>query len=167
MAPRLLRSHFEDYYDYGADVLAAAGGRVIFVVNDQPQDPAAMKQPQENQEEYFARLQTDQAARLAKGATGLAGNYVMIDHGDSEYSLYAHLQPGSVRVHIGDQVKSGDVIGKLGSSGNSTEPHLHFQVCDKGDPLMTDGIPVNFTNITIPSADFPRPLQSGDLVTAK
>ena len=91
----------------------------------------------------------------------------MIDHGKSEYSFYAHLQPGSVRVRGGDQVKAGDVIGKLGSSGNSTEPHLHFQVCDKPDWGMSAGIPVNFSNVTIPLADVARPIQSGDVVIAK
>jgi len=45
----------------------------------------------------------------------------MIDHGKTEYALYVHLKPGSVRVHVGDEVKSGDVVGKLGLSGNSTE----------------------------------------------
>ena len=158
---------FNDYYAYGADVLAAANGRVTSVANDQPEDPSAMQRPNESQEAYSARLQKEQAERLAKGPTAIAGNYVMIDHGKNEYSLYAHLQPGSVRVHIGDQVKAGDVIGKLGSSGNSTEPHLHFHVCDKADPLMCAGIPVNFSNLTIQWADLPRPIQSGDVVIAK
>ena len=160
-------THFNDYYAYGADVLAAANGRVTSVANDQPEDPSAMHRPNESQEAYLTRLQKEQAERLAKGLTAIAGNYVMIDHGKNEYSLYAHLQPGSVRVHIGDQVKARDVIGKLGSSGNSTEPHLHFHVCDKPDPLMCAGIPVNFSNITIQWADLPRPIQSGDVVIAK
>ena len=160
-------TRFSDYYAYGADVLAAANGRVTSVANDQPEDPSAMQHPNESQEAYFARLQKEQAERLAKGLTAIAGNYVMIDHGKNEYSLYAHLQPGSVRVHVGDQVKTGDVLGKLGSSGNSTEPHLHFHVCDKPDPLMCAGIPVNFSNITIQWADLPRPIQSGDVVLAK
>jgi hypothetical protein len=160
-------TRFNDYYGYGADVLAAANGRVTSVANDQPEDPSAMQRPNESQEAYSARLQKEQAERLAKGPTAIAGNYVMIDHGKNEYSLYAHLQPGSVRVHIGDQVKAGDVIGKLGSSGNSTEPHLHFHVCDKADPLMCAGIPVNFSNLTIQWADLPRPIQSGDVVIAK
>jgi len=160
-------TRFNDYYAYGADVLAAANGRVTSVASDQPEDPSAMQLPNESQEAYFTRLQKEQAERLAKGLTAIAGNYVMIDHGKNEYSLYAHLQPGSVRVHIGDQVKAGDVIGKLGSSGNSTEPHLHFHVCDKPDPLMCAGIPVNFSNITIQWADLPRPIQSGDVVIAK
>ena len=160
-------TRFDDYYAYGADVLAAADGRVASVANDQQEDPSAMQRPDETQEAYFARLQKEQGERLAKGLTAITGNYVMIDHGKNEYSLYAHLQPGSVGIRVGDQVKAGDVIGKLGSSGNSTEPHLHFHVCDKPDPLMCAGIPVNFSNITIQWADLPRPIQSGDVVRAK
>jgi murein DD-endopeptidase MepM/ murein hydrolase activator NlpD len=160
-------TRFDDYYAYGADVLAAADGRVTSVANDQQEDPSAMQRPNETQEAYFARLQKEQGERLAKGLTAITGNHVMIDHGKNEYSLYAHLQPGSVGIRVGDQVKAGDVIGKLGSSGNSTEPHLHFHVCDKPDPLMCAGIPVNFSNITIQWADLPRPIQSGDVVIAK
>jgi murein DD-endopeptidase MepM/ murein hydrolase activator NlpD len=160
-------TRFEDYYAYGADVLAAADGRVTSMANDQPENAAAMQQPNESPEAYFARLQKEQGERLAKGPDAITGNYVMIDHGKGEYSLYAHLQPGSVRVHIGDQVKAGRVIGKLGSSGNSTEPHLHFHVCDKPDPLMCFGIPVNFSDVTIQWADLPRPIESGDVVIAK
>ena len=160
-------TRFDDYYAYGADVLAAADGRVTSVANDQQEDPSAMQRPNETQEAYFARLQKEQGERLAKGLTAITGNYVMIDHGKNEYSLYAHLQPGSVGIRVGDQVKAGGVIGKLGSSGNSTEPHLHFHVCDKPDPLMCAGIPVNFSNITIQWADLPRPIQSGDVVRAK
>ena len=160
-------TRFDDYYAYGADVLAAADGHVISAANDQPEDPSAMQRPNETQEAYFARLQKEQGERLAKGLKAITGNYVMIDHGKNEYSLYAHLQPDSVRVHVGYEIKAGDVIGKLGSSGNSTEPHLHFHVCDKPDPLMCAGIPVNFSNVTIQWADLPRPIQSGDVVTAK
>jgi murein DD-endopeptidase MepM/ murein hydrolase activator NlpD len=160
-------TRFQDYYAYGADVLAAGDGRVIRTANDQPEDPSSMQRPDETQEAYFARLQKEQGERLAKGLTAITGNYVMIDHGKDEYSLYAHLQPGSVRVRAGDQVKVGQVIGKLGSSGNSTEPHLHFHLCDKPDPLMSAGIPVNFSNVTIQWVDLPRPIQSGDIIIAK
>jgi hypothetical protein len=158
-------TRFEDYYAYGAEVLAAADGRVISTANDQPEDTATMQRPGESQERYTKRQRDDQAKRLAKGS--VVGNYVMIDHGKNEYSLYAHLQPHSVRVHVGDDVKAGDTIAKLGSSGNSTEPHLHFHVCNKPDPLMCAGIPVNFSNVTIQWADLARPIQGGDIVIAK
>lgn len=103
----------------------------------------------------------------ARGAVAVSGNFVMLDHGQNEFSMSAHLQPGSVRVKVGNQVKTGDVIGKLGSSGNSTEPHLHFQLSDTPDPLLSAGLPLNFTNVIIPWADAPRPIQSGDVVVAK
>ena len=91
----------------------------------------------------------------------------MIDHGNGEYSLYAHMQPGSVHVQVGDRIAAGAELGKLGSSGNSTEPHLHFQVCDAPTPMACAGIPLQFQNVTLPFADYPRPLQSGDVVVAK
>ena len=74
-------ARFDDYYAYGADVLAAADGHVIGAANDQPEDPSAMQRPNETQEAYFARLQKEQGERLAKGLTAITGNYVMIDHG--------------------------------------------------------------------------------------
>ncbi|HZJ37740.1 MAG TPA: M23 family metallopeptidase [Chthoniobacterales bacterium] len=157
-------TRFEDYFAYGADILAVADGRVIEMADDQNEDTSAMQRPDESQEDYFKRLQTEQAERLEKGS--ILGNYVVIDHGQSEFSLSAHFKPGTVRVKKGDQVKAGDVIGQLGSSGNSTEPHLHFQITDKPG-LGGAGIPMNFSNITILWADLPRPLQSGDIVIAK
>ena len=92
-------------------MLGAANGRVISMANDQLEDASAMQRPDETQEAYFVRLQKAQGERFAKGLTAITGNYVMIDHGKNEYSFYAHLQPGSVRVHVGDQVKVDDVIG--------------------------------------------------------
>ena len=126
-----------------------------------------MRQPTETQEAYFRRLQTDQQHRLQAGIGAIAGNYVMMDHGNEEYSLYAHLKPGSVLVRVGQSVGAGEPIGRLGSSGNSTEPHLHFQLCDRPTPLQCAGIPIAFKQIEIPWADLPRPLQSGDVVIAK
>jgi len=157
---------FEDYYAYAAPVLAAADGVVTVAMDDQPENPTALRRPRESLENYAARVQQIQAALLAKGVSGIAGNYVMIDHGNSEYSLYAHLKPGSVGVKVGDRVAAGTPLGKLGSSGNSTEPHLHFQVCDAADALTCAGIPVDFQNVTLPFADYARPLQSGDVVLA-
>jgi murein DD-endopeptidase MepM/ murein hydrolase activator NlpD len=158
---------FTDYYAYGADVLAAADGRVVAAEDGLAEDTNAMRRPGETLDGYMARLAGDQSTRLAGGSHAIAGNYVMIDHGNGEYALYAHLQPGSVRVKVGALVKQGQTVGKLGSSGNSTEPHLHFQVCDAADPLMCAGIPVQFSNIEIPWADGTREVQSGDMVIAK
>jgi murein DD-endopeptidase MepM/ murein hydrolase activator NlpD len=159
-------ARFADYFAYGAEVLAAGEGVVAAAVNDQQENAAALRRPGETAEAYGARVQEIQAGLLAKGAKGVAGNYVVIDHGNGEYSLYAHLQPGSVSVRVGERLAAGARLGKLGSSGNSTEPHLHFQVCDSADPLMCAGIPVQLQNVALPFADYPRPLQSGDVVIA-
>jgi len=88
----------------------------------------------------------------------------VIRHGEGEFSLYAHLKTGSVRVRAGDAVRQGQPIARLGHSGNSTEPHLHFQVCDGPDPLRCAGLPVRFDAIALPFADRPRAPQSGDFV---
>jgi len=56
------------------------------------------------------------------------GNCVIIDHGNSEYSLMAHMQQGSVTVKVGERAVAGQVIGKLGDSGDSFGPHVHYQL---------------------------------------
>ncbi|MGH7448112.1 MAG: M23 family metallopeptidase, partial [Longimicrobiales bacterium] len=74
----------------------------------------------------------------------VSGNSVVIDLG-GRYAFYAHLIPGSLRVSVGDRVRRGQVIGRVGNSGNSTEPHLHFHVVDALAPgtstLGAEGIP--------------------------
>lgn len=146
-------------------MLAAADGRVAAVRDGVPEDSSALRRPGETKAAYFARLLREQNDRLKQDTA--AGNYIIIDHGNGEFSLSAHLMPGSMRVKVGDTVKAGQVIGQLGSSGNSTEPHLHFQICDKPDALMCAGIPVQFTDIEMGPADLPRALQTGDFVIAK
>lgn len=56
------------------------------------------------------------------------GNYIVIQHSDGNYTLYAHLHENSITVKAGDSVDQGQVIAKMGSSGNSTGSHLHFEV---------------------------------------
>ena len=76
-----------------------------------------------------------------------SGNYVHIKHPNEEYSFYAHFIPHSVTIRKGDKVKQGQVIGKVGNSGNSTSPHLHFQLADGQDHLIARGLPCSFTNL--------------------
>ncbi|MCL2503339.1 MAG: M23 family metallopeptidase [Coriobacteriia bacterium] len=68
------------------------------------------------------------------GYRGGYGNTVMIDHGNGVVSLYAHQANGSIMVQTGQKVASGEQIGKVGSTGNSTGPHLHFEVRVNGTP---------------------------------
>lgn len=57
-----------------------------------------------------------------------AGEYVQIDHGNNIYTRYLHMENGSRKVRVGAKVKKGQVLGRMGSTGNSTGPHLHFDI---------------------------------------
>ncbi len=153
-----------DYYAYGAPVLAAGEGVVVEVVADQPETPEILRRVGESFDAYGDRMGALQMKLLKRGDRAIGGNAVLIDHGDGEYSLYAHLQPGSIPVKVGDHLKAGARVGRLGASGNATEPHLHFQVCDGPSALHCAGIPLAFTNVELPYADGPRAIQAGDIV---
>jgi murein DD-endopeptidase MepM/ murein hydrolase activator NlpD len=75
---------------------------------------------------------------------------VIIDHGNSEYSVMMHMQPCSVTFTVGDRVAAGQVIGRLGNSGDATGPHLHYQL--QSGPLLfqSQSLPVRFQNIDVP-----------------
>lgn len=96
----------------------------------------------------------DQAAEQVpgtiKGVTppSIGGNMIVVDIGGGNYAFYAHLQPGSLKVKLGDRVKTGDVIALLGNTGNSTGPHLHFHVMDGPSPLDANSLPYVFTGFT-------------------
>jgi murein DD-endopeptidase MepM/ murein hydrolase activator NlpD len=77
----------------------------------------------------------------------VSGNYAIIKHAANEYSFYAHIKNGTLKVKKGDTIKQGQVIGKLGNSGNSTGPHLHFHLMDKPSILTGRGLPIHFTNL--------------------
>jgi len=74
----------------------------------------------------------------------VGGNHVILDLGGGQFAFYAHLQPGSLRVKLGDKVKTSQVVGLLGNSGNSTAPHLHFHLTDASSPLGAEGLPFVF-----------------------
>ncbi|MGF7049549.1 hypothetical protein J2T13_004070 [Paenibacillus sp. DS2015] len=113
----------ESYYAFGQDIIAPADGIVITVVNDiADNEPVGVMNEKEP-----------------------AGNVVIIDHG-GEYSYLAHLKQGSATVKSGDHVKSGDVIGQLGNSGNSSEPHLHYQVSDGADLFASQSLNIHWNN---------------------
>ncbi len=74
---------------------------------------------------------------------GLAGNHVILQSG-GVFALLAHLQHGSVCVSEGQKVNAGELLGQVGHSGNSTAPHLHFQLMDSADPRTMKGFPCAF-----------------------
>ncbi|MCI0614233.1 M23 family metallopeptidase, partial [bacterium] len=94
--------------------------------------------------------------------------YIVIRHSDNEYSMYAHLKEGSMKIKKGDVVKQGQVIASVGNTGSSTEPHLHFQIQDSSDPLRSRALPVRFRNTVVEMLGFKgRHLQSGWIVTTQ
>lgn len=89
------------------------------------------------------------------------GNHVMIEHQDGNYTVYAHLYEDSITVKEGDSVIAGEVIAKVGSTGNSTGPHLHFEVRVGGQDSSSVQDPLNYIN-----PNYPRTTSfgSGDIV---
>ena len=72
------------------------------------------------------------------------GNYIIIEFKDG-YAFFAHISPNTINVKEGQPVKRGDLIGKVGHTGNSTAPHLHFHIMNSPDLLHAKGLPHNFT----------------------
>jgi hypothetical protein len=153
-----------DYAVFGKPVRAAADGKVVSALDTTADNVAMLKRSGEGDDAYLARLQQGQMELLAKGMASVLGNHVVIDHGNGEYSIYAHLKQGSVRITSGAMLKAGDIIGEVGSSGNSTEPHLHFQVCDGPDIATCRPIPAGFVGYRLPFELAPRSIESGDIV---
>ena len=114
----------ENYYDYGTPLLAVADGIIVETKDSIPQNVPGVN---------------SRAVPITMVTVG--GNHVAIDIGHGRYALYAHVQPGSLRVKVGDHVKRGQVLALLGNSGNSTEPHVHFQIADGPTFLSSEGIP--------------------------
>lgn len=115
-------SENRDYLAYGAEVLAVADATVVSVVSTLRDEPP-------------------QIAPTTLGLEQLGGNYVILDIGGGAYVFLAHLIPGSATVRPGDRVTRGQVIGRLGNSGNTTEPHLHVHVSRAPLPLSGDNVP--------------------------
>ncbi|WP_017616198.1 peptidoglycan DD-metalloendopeptidase family protein [Nocardiopsis salina] len=88
--------------------------------------------------------------RQAVGARRVLGNHVVLDLGGGVYALYAHLRQGSARVGAGEKVRAGQVLAECGNSGNSSEPHLHFQLMDAPDPRLAVGMPFTWTGVGVP-----------------
>ena len=121
------RYNYKNYYTYGAPVFASADGKVVTVVDGIPD----MKIGSTNQ--YFFG----------------SGNAVIIDHGNNEYSFYAHLLKTSIKVKNGDRIQRGDLIAKAGNSSSNDVPHLHYSLMNGPDPNTAKGIPIVFENAIV------------------
>ena len=81
------------------------------------------------------------AVRELSGLPWILGNHVIVQHDDGTYAAYGHLRRGSVRVAPGQRVTTGQVLGAVGNTGNTTEPHLHVQLMDHPKPTAAAGVP--------------------------
>jgi hypothetical protein len=136
----LVGGRTRDCYGWGQPVHAALDGVVVQAV-----DGVAERQWLHPVRESWSAVKTTVAfaRRGLEDPTRLAGNHVIMATGGT-YALYAHLAPGSVAVTSGQRVRAGEVLGRVGHSGNSTAPHLHFHLMDSPDPLQARGIPCAF-----------------------
>jgi hypothetical protein len=115
------------YYAYAEDALAVADGRVVAARDGLPDNV-----PRHNgvfQPAISITMET------------VPGNNVVLDVGDGQFAHYMHLRPGSVRVKEGDRVRPGQVLGQIGNSGDSREPHLHFELTTSPQFAIGEGIP--------------------------
>jgi hypothetical protein len=115
------------YYSYGKTVLAVADGRVVTARDTLPDNV-----PGHGDSFHPAVPITLET---------VAGNTITLDLGGGQFAYYMHLQPGSVRVKAGDRVRRGEVLARVGGSGDAREPHLHFEVTTSSKPLTGEGVP--------------------------
>jgi hypothetical protein len=135
----------EDHYCFGMPVRAPASGVVVDALDGVADN--GIGQPNES---------------------APAGNYVLIDHGNGEFSVLAHLQNGSVEVEAGQQIQQGDVLGSCGNSGNSAEPHVHFHLQNGPTLFQAEALPATFVDYVAngDSVDRGEPVQ-GTTVEAR
>ncbi|QEU93335.1 M23 family metallopeptidase [Streptomyces kanamyceticus] len=89
--------------------------------------------------------------RSLGGARRIVGNHVILDLGEGTYAVYAHVRRGSLTVRAGDKVLAGQELGSCGNSGNSTEPHVHFQLMDGPDLDTARGVPFTWRGVGVPA----------------
>jgi hypothetical protein len=118
----------ESYFCYGQPIYSVAAGKVVGMADGLPENvPHSGK--------YAVELSFDNAG----------GNHVVVEIAPHRYVLYAHMKPGTVRVKVGATVGAGDLLGLVGNSGSSTEPHLHMHIVDQPSFLAGNGLPYEFT----------------------
>ena len=135
------REKNRNYYSYGAEVLAVADGVIVEVKDGIPENTPPANSKDGN----------PPAVTLAVEMTmeTVTGNHVNLYLGGGVYAVYAHLQPGSIRVKLGDKVTPGQLIGLLGNSGHAGEPHLHFQLMNRNSTLNSEGRPYYFSGFKL------------------
>lgn len=118
----------ESFFAYGQPILSATGGLVV-----KAQDAFSDQIPN----------RTVPVTTLKE----LYGNFVIVEIVRGKYAVYCHLKPGSIAVKAGERVHVGQQLAKLGNSGNSTAPHLHFQISDAPSVVNADSLPFVFNRM--------------------
>ncbi len=128
-------------YGYGEPVHAALGGEVVAA-----SDGATERRWLHPVRELFHVIATALTFRpTERNIRRVVGNHVIVKS-EAGFAVYAHLAPGSVAVTEGQTVRAGDVLGVVGSTGNSTAPHLHFQLMDQLDAHVAKAVPSVFAS---------------------
>jgi hypothetical protein len=125
----------DNWYGYGQPIFAPGSGVVLAVANDIP-------------ENWFEDAKATRIGypRLAAGKDPKGiGNFVLLDHQNGEYSLLVHMKPGSVIVRPGDRVPQGQLVGRIGFTGDSIFPHLHYSLMDGPEAFKAWGLPAYFS----------------------
>ncbi|MFG1954921.1 M23 family metallopeptidase [Micromonospora sp. NPDC048830] len=129
----------ERFFAFGRPILAPADG-VVVDVHDGEVDHAGRRS-----QLALVPYMLGQLERLRQGVGAVAGNYLIIALRDSDvFVALAHLRAGSIRVAVGEEVRTGQPVADCGNSGNSTQPHVHVQVMDSVDLSVARGVPMAF-----------------------
>jgi hypothetical protein len=140
----------ESYTDYGSEVLAVADGTVTSILDGQ--DPNAPGVLPADDPVLGPKLTVD----------NVDGNHIVLDIGNGVYAFYAHLIKGSLLVKMGDKVTKGQVIAKLGNTGNANASHLHFQVMNGPSAIASPGIPYVIDSFDYQGQIAPRSIYEAD-----
>ncbi|MFI7362267.1 M23 family metallopeptidase [Streptomyces sp. NPDC050149] len=130
---------------FGAPLLAVADGTVVHASHGRRDHLSRNSGPA-----LIYLMLIEAFVRDVLGPGGIVGNHLVLDLGDGTYAMYAHLRRGSLRVHVGEEVRAGQMLAECGNSGNSTEPHVHFQLMDDPDLDVAVGIPFTWRGIGVP-----------------
>ncbi len=127
-------------FGWGSNIYAPFEGEIVKIEDGViERNPVSLKNDLRYMKEITKRFEHGQAEYRE-----VAGNYMIIKKSNDVYALFAHLQTYSICVKEGEKVKIGQMIGRVGHSGNSTAPHLHFQLMNSIDPKKAKGIPCGF-----------------------
>jgi murein DD-endopeptidase MepM/ murein hydrolase activator NlpD len=144
-------------FGWGQEIVAPCAGKIITA-----EDGVRERQTVHLVRDLAVVLKNSFTFNPAKtGLSSVTGNHVIMECDNGAFALFAHMQNGSVAVTPGQTVARGQLLGRVGHSGNSTAPHLHFQLMDNADPLVAEGLPCAFREYELFHDDQWQPVTGG------